>query len=179
MTPPPYKLAIFDVDGTLTEIKPEVRARQPKLSTPNQLGEQQPRPSVVEKLAELRANGMRFALATNRGGVAFGYTSYQTALAIVQEAAQLCGIPDALIYVCPYHAKANGPRANQQYARDSDCRKPKPGMLLEAMQAAGVTPQETFFVGDYETDYEAAKNAGVDYFWADLYFGFDPALTRT
>ena len=37
-----YKLAIFDVDGTLTEIRPEVRARQPRLVTPNHLGEQQP-----------------------------------------------------------------------------------------------------------------------------------------
>ena len=74
-----YKLGIFDIDGTLTEIRPEALARNPRLITPNHLGEQQPIPGVSEKLAELKQHGLRLALATNRGGVAFGYNTLEEA----------------------------------------------------------------------------------------------------
>ena len=46
-----YEFAIFDVDGTLTEIIPAVLAKNPKMVTPSKLGQQQPKPRVVEKLA--------------------------------------------------------------------------------------------------------------------------------
>jgi D-glycero-D-manno-heptose 1,7-bisphosphate phosphatase len=165
------KLAIFDIDGTLTEIKPEVLARKPRMVSPNNLGEQQSKPRVVEKLAELRQNGMNIALATNRGGVAWGYSTLEEAEALAREAAEICGVPDVKVYVCPYHAKARGPKAVRKYAIDHDCRKPNPGMLLEAMEDAGVTPDETLFVGDYETDEQAAENAGVRFYWAEEFFG--------
>ena len=48
------KLAIFDIDGTLTEIKPGLRARNPRMVTPNNLGEQQPISGVVEGLAKIK-----------------------------------------------------------------------------------------------------------------------------
>lgn len=166
-----YRLAIFDIDGTLTEIKPEVLARQRRLVTPNYLGEQQAKPGVIQKLAELQMMGMQIALATNRGGVAFGYTSLEQAQALAQEAADLCQIPQAGVYVCPYHAKARGPRAVWEFAQESDCRKPQPGMLLQAMADYQTAVPETFFVGDLETDRQAAENAGVDFFWAAEFFG--------
>ena len=164
------KLAIFDIDGTLTEIKPEVLARHPDMVTPNHLGEQQPMPGVVERLAELRHKGVKFALATNRGGVAWGYSSLEESQGVAQEAAELCGIPDAPIYLCPYHAKARGPKAVAEYAVDHECRKPNPGMLFQAMEDAGVSPQETIYVGDMDTDKEAAENAGVMFYWAEDFF---------
>ena len=164
------KLAIFDIDGTLTEIKPEVLARQPNLVTPNHLGEQQPLPGVVERLADLHRGGVKFALATNRGGVAWGYSSLEESEEVAREAAVLCGIPDTPMYLCPYHAKARGPKAVTEYAVDHECRKPNPGMLLQAMEDAGVSPQETIYVGDMDTDKEAAENAGVMFYWAEDFF---------
>jgi D-glycero-D-manno-heptose 1,7-bisphosphate phosphatase len=165
-----YSLAIFDIDGTLTEIKPEIKQKQPRLVTPNHLGEQQPISGVVEKLAEIKANRIKLALATNRGGVAFGYTTLEQAQALAQEAADLCQIPDARIYLCPYHAKARGPRAVYKFAQEADCRKPNPGMLLQAVADFHITPQQAFFVGDKDTDHQAAENAGMDFFWADDFF---------
>jgi D-glycero-D-manno-heptose 1,7-bisphosphate phosphatase len=165
------KLIIFDIDGTLTEIKPEVLPRKPRMVSPNNLGEQQPMPGVVEKLAELKKSGVGIALATNRGGVAWGFNTLEEAQAFAREAAELCGIPDARIYVCPYHAKARGPKAVAKYAIDHECRKPNPGMLLEAMEDADVTPDESVFVGDFETDQQAAENAGVRFYWAEEFFG--------
>ena len=165
------RLAIFDIDGTLTEIKPEIRARKPRLVTPNNLGEQQPIPGVAAGLARIREAGIPIALATNRGGVAFGYTTYKEAEALAQEAADLCGIPDAGIYFCPYHAKARGPRADLRYAREDDCRKPNPGMLNQALADFGVSPELAFYVGDMETDKQAAESAGMRFYWADDFFG--------
>lgn len=40
------------------------------------------------------------------------------------------------------------------------CRKPKPAMLRAACRFAGIKPSETFFIGDHETDIQAANNAG-------------------
>ncbi len=168
-----YKLAIFDIDGTLTEIRPEVRARQPRLVTPNHLGEQQPIPGVVEKLANLKAAGLEIALATNRGGVAFGYTTLEEAQALVEEAAEMCGIPEAKFYLCPYHARARGPRSVARFAREHDCRKPNPGMLLEALEEFGLTAAEAFYVGDMESDREAAANARMDFYPAAEFFSRD------
>jgi len=164
------KLAIFDIDGTLTEIKPEVLARHLDMVTPNHLGEQQPMPGVVERLAELRHTGVKFALATNRGGVAWGYNSLEESEEVAREAAELCGIPDTPIFLCPYHAKARGPKAVAEYAADHECRKPNPGMLFQAIEDAGVGPQETIYVGDMDTDEEAAENAGVMFYWAEDFF---------
>lgn len=166
-----YRLAIFDVDGTLTEIRPEVRARQPRLVTPNHLGEQQPIPGVVEALTDLKAAGLEIALATNRGGVAFGYTTLDEAEALVEEAAEMCGIPEASKYLCPYHARAKGPKAVPEFAREHDCRKPNPGMLLAALEDHGVPAEAAFYVGDMDSDREAAENAGMDFYPADAFFG--------
>ncbi len=165
------RLAVFDVDGTLTEIKPDLRARNPRMVTPNNLGEQQPIPGVTEALAKLQQAGIPIALATNRGGVAFGYTTLEEAESLAQEAADLCGIPEAKVYVCPYHAKARGPRADMRFAREDDCRKPNPGMLTQALADFGVSPEEAFYVGDMETDQQAAEAAEMRFYWADEFFG--------
>jgi D-glycero-D-manno-heptose 1,7-bisphosphate phosphatase len=164
------KLVIFDIDGTLTEIKPEILARKPRMVSPNNFGEQQPRPGVVDKLAELKNQGIGIALATNRGGVAWGFTTLEEAEALAHEAAELCGVADAHIYICPYHAKARGSKVVWKYAKDHDCRKPNPGMLLQAMEDAGVSSDVTAFVGDFETDQQAAENAGVRFYWAEEFF---------
>jgi len=165
-----YRFAIFDVDGTLTEITPEALKKFPKMVSPYSLGQQRPLPGVVEKLAELKEAGIRMAIATNRGGVAWGFQKLKDAEAIAHEAAAMCGIPEATIYLCPYHAKAKGWFRNKKYAKEHDCRKPRPGMLLQAMEEAGFGPEETIFVGDYETDEQAAENAGVRFFWAEEFF---------
>ena len=169
-----YKLAIFDIDGTITEIKPEIKEKNPKAHTPNTLGEQQPKENVIALLEELQANEVGIALATNRGGVAWGYNTLEEAYEMAEEAAVLCGVEGSAVYVCPYHAKAKGFfKADPRYAMDSDCRKPNPGMLIKAMEDAGVGPEETIFVGDMETDMRAAENAVVLFYWAKDYFGWE------
>lgn len=55
----------------------------------------------------------------------------------------------------------------------ADWRKPQPGMLLQAMQDAGVIPQQTLYVGDSAADMQAAQAAGCAFQWAKDFFNRD------
>ena len=55
------------------------------------------------------------------------------------------------IYVCPHENDA------------CECRKPKPGMLLEAMRDfPSIDPRQSVLFGDSNSDIEAARRAGVE-----------------
>lgn len=50
-------------------------------------------------------------------------------------------------------------------------RKPSPGMLNDIMRVTRITPKRALFVGDQETDQQAAAAAGCDFAWAHEFFG--------
>ncbi|MEL7129111.1 MAG: HAD family hydrolase [Pseudomonadota bacterium] len=64
------------------------------------------------------------------------------------------------IYHCPYHAEGE----IERYRKDSFDRKPKPGMLLQAMADHSVKKEASFLIGDNPTDLEAARAAGLGAF---------------
>jgi D-glycero-D-manno-heptose 1,7-bisphosphate phosphatase len=70
----------------------------------------------------------------------------------------------ASFYYCPHLPGA----AVRQYDVDCDCRKPKPGMILQALNDFDVKPCNAFLAGDSPRDVEAAEAAGVKGF---LYTG--------
>ena len=61
------------------------------------------------------------------------------------------------IYYCPFHE--NG--TVEPYIKDSFDRKPKPGMLMQAMGDFPVKREASFLIGDKQTDIQAAHAAGV------------------
>lgn len=70
------------------------------------------------------------------------------------------------VYFCPHAAKEN-----------CACRKPKPGMILRAVQDLGVDLKASFFIGDKDSDMQAAAAAGVgEKFW--LKSGADPEISQ-
>ena len=156
-------LIIFDKDGTLIA--------SPGKRPANTTAEQRPLPGVVAKLASLRAAGHTLAIASNQGGVAWGFLSEREAQALVKDAAAKVGGVD-FWRCCCYDERAAARNPHNPFARPSPRRKPAPGMLREIMSAAGFSPAETFMVGDQDSDRQAAAAAGCRFLWAADFFGW-------
>ena len=62
------------------------------------------------------------------------------------------GINISKVYSCPHHPDISG---------ECSCRKPKPGMLLDAMREFNIDMANSIMIGDKERDIEAAINAGL------------------
>lgn len=60
-------------------------------------------------------------------------------------------------YYCPH--LPNGTVA--EYAVDCACRKPKPGLILQALREYAVDTEKSFLIGDKKRDVEAAEAAGI------------------
>ena len=58
----------------------------------------------------------------------------------------------------------------EELRKDSPRRKPGPGMLLEIIEQSGEAKRDTLMVGDRPEDEQAARNAGVNFMWADAFF---------
>jgi D-glycero-D-manno-heptose 1,7-bisphosphate phosphatase len=94
-------------------------------------------------------------VATNQGGLAKGWYS-ETELskmhALLKETYKEHGVTLTDIFYCPHHPDFTG---------DCDCRKPKPGLLLQGIEKYNVDPSKSYFIGDRERDVEAGTAAGV------------------
>lgn len=154
-----YVLIVFDTDGTLVETASGETFRK-------EASDWQWLPARREVLQALRQRGMRIAVATNQGGVAFGYMEADDILHELERMCAEAGIPRGGLYICYNHPAATDPRFRLADYR----RKPNPGMLLDAMEDFEATPEETLMVGDRKEDEEAAKNAGCDFVWANIFF---------
>ena len=164
-------LIIFDKDGTLI-----ASCGKRPASTP---AEQRPLPGVAAKLAALRKAGHTLAIASNQGGVAWGFLSEREAQALVKDAVAKVGGVD-FWRCCCYDERAAQRYPGNPFARPSPRRKPAPGMLREIMSAAGFLPAETLMVGDQDSDRLAAQAAGCRFSWAADFFGWkgQPNETR-
>lgn len=151
-------LYIFDKDLTLVHGS--------NGHAPNRIEDQHLLPGVAERCAELKESGHQLAVASNQGGVAFGIFDEDNAHELVAHAADLIGAVD--YEVCVHH-----PRGKlSQFAIECSCRKPNPGMILALISRLGSCPEETVFVGDAESDEQAARAAGVSFVYADKFFNF-------
>ena len=101
---------------------------------------------AVERLREA---GLRIGLVTNQSGVARGLLTLDAVRAVNDELQRQVGPFDA-VAVCP-HGPEDG----------CDCRKPAPGLVLQAARALGLRPDETVVIGDIGADVRAAAAAGA------------------
>lgn len=118
-------------------------------------------PGAAAALRRLRQAGYLLVVATNQSGVARGLFTEDDLQAVHERLRELLRAEDAdvdAIYYCPY---LSGPEAvNDTYRRDSDLRKPRPGMLLLAAQELNLDLTRSWMVGDSERDMEAGRAAG-------------------
>lgn len=64
------------------------------------------------------------------------------------------------IFYCPHHPHKGYDGERAEYKIDCECRKPKPGMLLQAAKKYNIDLQNSWMIGDGENDIEAGRNAG-------------------
>ncbi len=161
------KLIIFDVDGTLGD--PPGTDRSERAKTPARFRKSpddwQLFPDRKEKLAELKAQGIKLALATNQGGVAFGYLDKDEMLLWLLDLSFELGTEGN--QVCFNHPKGT----LEQYRKEDYDRKPWPGMLFKAMAFHFALPPDTLYVGDRDEDVMAAHYAGCGFQHANEFFG--------
>ena len=110
-------------------------------------------PNALEAIRDLTHSGFRIFVATNQAGIGRGIFTEQQLIDIhhkmLNEIEAAGGHIDK-IYYCPHHPDAG-----------CECRKPKPGMLLQAAHEHKVDVSKTLFIGDSITDIQAARNAGA------------------
>lgn len=133
-------LIILDRDGVINEDS-DAYIKSPE--------EWQPIPGSLAAIADLFAAGHKIVVATNQSGVGRGLFSSHTLARIHQK--MLLMVREAgghidRIYFCPHHPDEN-----------CICRKPKPGMLQNAMRDYQVAGQDCLLVGDSLRDLQAGS----------------------
>ena len=106
-------------------------------------------------LKTLQDEGYLLFIATNQGGLAKGwYTEDELAKmhSSLKTAYHEHGVEITDFFYCPHHPDFTG---------DCDCRKPKPGLLLQGIEKYNLDPAKSYFIGDRERDTEAGAAAGV------------------
>ena len=117
-------------------------------------------PGIFELVATAHARRFLPIVVTNQAGIGrglydeagfLGFTAWMHA----QFAAR--GTPLLATHWCPHHPDAG----IGNYRIECDCRKPRPGMLLDAAVRFDVDLRASWMIGDQATDLEAAAAAGV------------------
>lgn len=136
---PPARAVLFDRDGTLVH-------DVPYNGDPGQV---RPVPGARAALDTLRRCGIGVGLVTNQSGVARGLIDPGQVEAVNARVAELLG-PFDVVAVCP-HGPDDG----------CSCRKPEPGLVLDAARRLRLAPWECAVLGDTGADVEAGIAAGA------------------
>lgn len=145
------KRAVFlDKDGTLVEDIPyNVDPERISLAS-----------GVLEGLQALQAAGYRLVVITNQSGIARGYFPEAALMVVEKRLRDLLdqgGVSLDGFYYCPHLPDGLVP----EYAVDCACRKPKPGLLVQAALYQKVDLDSSWLIGDILNDIEAGRRAGV------------------
>jgi len=114
---------------------------------------------VAEALRELKEMGYKLVVASNQSAVARGIVTEEVLDEIHNRLKQLLAEKGAFldqIYYCPYHPDGVIPK----YRKESDWRKPSPGMLVAAAGEMDIDLGQSWSIGDSRLDVEAGSRAG-------------------
>jgi HAD superfamily hydrolase (TIGR01662 family) len=112
-------------------------------------GRVEPMSDAAAALQRLRRAGIPIAVISNQSGIGRGLLDRRQVDAVNERIEELLGPFDAWL-VCP-HIDADG----------CDCRKPQPGLVLQAARRLGVSPNDCVVIGDIGADVGSARAAGA------------------
>ena len=122
---------------------------------------------VPEALIQLKSLGFKLIVVSNQSGVARGIVTEKKLEKIHERMKQLLAEKDAYIdkiYYCPYHPDG----IVQKYRKESNCRKPNPGMLLRAFAEMKIDLEQSWCIGNSMRDVEAGAKAGCKTILVDV-----------
>lgn len=120
-------------------------------------------PGVAEAIKKINQSGYLAIVVTNQPVIARGEVSYSQLENIHNKMETFLGKEGAYldgIYFCPHHPHKGYEGEVPELKIECDCRKPKPGMLLQAAEDFNIDLSESFMVGDGENDIGAGKAVG-------------------
>ena len=144
------RVAVFlDKDGTLVENVP-YNADPAKMRL---------FPGAAEGIRLLGTAGFRLFVVSNQSGVARGHFAEQGLVEVEARLRTLMAEAGAKLdgfYYCPHYPEGSV----AEYSLVCECRKPAPGMILNAGRDHGIDLARSWLIGDILDDVEAGRRAG-------------------
>ena len=119
---------------------------------------------AAEAIKAINKSGYLAIVVTNQPVIARGECTFEELQCIHDKMETELGKSGAFvdaIYVCPHHTDKGFEGERPEYKCNCDCRKPKPGLLLQAAKDFNIDLSESYMIGDSHRDTEAGDNAGV------------------
>jgi len=149
------KAVFLDRDGTINRL-----IENSFVTKPEQLELIDDAAQAIEKINSL---GFLVIVITNQPVIARGEVDFQTLDLIHMKMETDLGKHGAYIndlFFCPHHPAKGFPGERPEYKIDCDCRKPKPGMILQAAKKYNIDLSQSYMIGDNKRDVQAGINAG-------------------
>lgn len=113
------------------------------------------RRGIFEVIKKYQQQNYLIFIVTNQSGIARGFYTESDFKALSEwmiDQFRKKKIDITKIYHCPHHPDFTG---------ECNCRKPKPGMIVQAIDEFNLNPHECVLIGDTKRDILAGKNAGI------------------
>ncbi|MDR3133382.1 MAG: HAD-IIIA family hydrolase [Prevotellaceae bacterium] len=121
-------------------------------------------PGAAEAISRLNCAGYLAIAVTNQPVIARNLCSLHDLQHIHNKMETLLGEAHAYldaIYFCPHHPDGGYPEERPEYKIACSCRKPKPGMLLQAAREWNIDMSASYMIGDRPADVQAGEAAQV------------------
>lgn len=117
---------------------------------PHKPDELQFKEEILPLLSYLKGEGFEFIVVTNQSGIGRGYygiEDYEACMKVINDYYQSKGISLLAWYYSPYHIDGVG-----EYKKESECRKPRPGMIHQACSDFDIDIKNSLMIGDKDSD---------------------------
>lgn len=149
------KAVFLDRDGTINVYKGFIR----------NIDEIELIDGAAEAIAKLNESGYLAIVVTNQPVIARGECTFEEVEQMHEKIETLLGEKGAFvddIFYCPHHTDKGFEGERPELKFDCDCRKPKPGMLLQAAEKYNIDLSKSYMIGDGMNDVEAGRRAGCN-----------------
>ena len=119
-------------------------------------------PGVAEAIRMINNSGFLTIVVSNQPVIARGDCSFEELQIIHNKMETLLGNEGAFvdaIYYCPHHPDKGFEGERPDYKFECSCRKPMPGLLLQAAKDWNIDLSQSYMIGDSERDVKAGEAA--------------------